>query len=113
MGIIRYEMYRRSGQRGIKNIRELEVAIVVYLAKTAIWISYCTARLLGFILLGQLLAVTVVIVCELVVEMDVEGLQLVRTVQCYGSIVPNGEAYQVLCHFGIYTERFNIDIMYS
>lgn len=42
-GIIRDEMHRRSGQCGIKNVRELEVAIVVDLAKTAVPISDCTA----------------------------------------------------------------------
>jgi hypothetical protein len=33
-------MYRRSSQRGIENLWELEVAIVVYLAKSVIHVSY-------------------------------------------------------------------------
>jgi hypothetical protein len=33
-------MYRRSSQRGIENLWELEVAIVVYLAKSVIRVSY-------------------------------------------------------------------------
>lgn len=45
-GIIRDEMHRRSGQCGIKNVRELEVAIVVDLAKTAVPISDCIADFL-------------------------------------------------------------------
>lgn len=39
-------MHRRSGQCGIKNVRELEVAIVVDLAKTAVPISDCIADFL-------------------------------------------------------------------
>jgi hypothetical protein len=35
-----YEMYRRIGQCGIENLWEPEVAIVVYLAKTVIRVSY-------------------------------------------------------------------------
>jgi hypothetical protein len=67
-------MYRRSGQCGIEEIWELEVAIVVYLAKSAILISYCNARPLASILLRKLFPVAVVLVRELVVEMDIEGL---------------------------------------
>lgn len=69
-------MYRRVGQRGIENIREFEVAIVVYLAET--FICALAVNVHGpcqiAILLGKLFPVAVVLVRELVVVMDIEGL---------------------------------------